>query len=433
MDRIIFQAEKHSPTTKTMHSKGSLADWNGQVLANCVDQPWLLFAISFAFVGPLLKFARMDSFGVHIHKRSSHGKTTLSQVAASVWGCGADPSTSGEKAFIRRYNTTANALQGLAAAHNDLLMVLDEIGTCEDKEFGKLLYDLFGGVTKNRMDRNSNLKDQKSWRIALLSNGEFAAADKIRKCGSLHGGMLVRMLDIPGPENLITGEAPALLVKHLKSVCPEFYGTAGPAFVSKLIARSNGDTGALINTTRAFIDEFLPDYLLLLPASASPEYQRVAERFALIHAAGSMAKQLLEWSITEEQIKQATHAAFNAWLSGSKTLTDNDRGVVHIRNFLIKNEARFKVVPKDERLQVLNIAGYRDNVDGLFLFTEEGFKEACAELPVTTVAQELKNKTLLLTSEKGRLTYRRMIDGDRQRCYAVKKEILSPDDDTACA
>ncbi len=49
----------------------------------------------------------------------STGKSTVLRVASSVWG-GFD--------YLQSWRATSNGLEGIAAAHNDSLLCLDEIG-----------------------------------------------------------------------------------------------------------------------------------------------------------------------------------------------------------------------------------------------------------------------------------------------------------------
>ena len=121
---IIYQPERYSPTLVTMRPRGTLAQWQENVARPCEGNPILIFGLLAALAAPLLKHAGMDSGGFHLYGNSSTGKTTALQCAASVWGCGADPATS-DGSHIRKWHATANALEGIAAAHNDGLLALD--------------------------------------------------------------------------------------------------------------------------------------------------------------------------------------------------------------------------------------------------------------------------------------------------------------------
>ena len=97
----------------------------------------LVFALSVAFAGPLANVAGEDSGGFHIRGGTSIGKSTALKVAASVWG---DP-----VAYPRLWRATANGLEGLAALHNDGLLILDELSQIDPKEAGEAAYLLANG------------------------------------------------------------------------------------------------------------------------------------------------------------------------------------------------------------------------------------------------------------------------------------------------
>ena len=158
---VIFQPEAHSPVVLTMHKKGSLDQWHAFVVRPCIGNPYLLFSLCASYASPLLKHLRMDCGGFHFYGASSRGKTTLLQVAASSWGCGIDPA-SGDNSFVGRWNSTGNAFEATASAHNDGILLLDEMGTCSASNFGALIYGLFGGEGKKRLNKQSGLRSTRS-------------------------------------------------------------------------------------------------------------------------------------------------------------------------------------------------------------------------------------------------------------------------------
>ncbi len=204
-ERVVFQPEEYSPSVRGLHGNGSLVEWNHQVVGPCAGNPILVFSLSAGFAGPLLKPAGLDSGGFHFYGASSKGKTTALQVGASVWGSGADPAVS-DASYISRWNTTGNALEAIAAAHNDILLPLDEMGTFGGRDFGKSVYDLFGGQGKSRLNKNSTLQAQRTWRVFGLSTGEISVRQKIEEepGRKSKAGQLVRLADVPIAQGVIT-------------------------------------------------------------------------------------------------------------------------------------------------------------------------------------------------------------------------------------
>jgi len=108
----------------------------------CSGNPILLLSVSASFAAPLLLKAKQQSAGgggIHLIGKSSNGKTTALQVAASVWG---------GPGYVRAWRATANGLEATAAALNDSLIVLDEISECDPREIGAIIYALANGQGK---------------------------------------------------------------------------------------------------------------------------------------------------------------------------------------------------------------------------------------------------------------------------------------------
>ena len=81
---------------------GTLDEWK-QHIGNPAGAHLLLqFGVACAFAATLLQMSGGESGGFHLHEFSSKGKTTVQQVAASVWGSGAL-----NGGFIRRWRATA--------------------------------------------------------------------------------------------------------------------------------------------------------------------------------------------------------------------------------------------------------------------------------------------------------------------------------------
>lgn len=120
---------------------------------------------------------------------SSCGKTTACHVAASVWG---------DKSHVRSWRATDNALEGMAALHNDNLLVLDEVGQIKARALDESVYMLANGSGKARAGRDGGLRKQYRWQTIILSSGELGLADKLAEDGrKARAGQDVRFAGIP--------------------------------------------------------------------------------------------------------------------------------------------------------------------------------------------------------------------------------------------
>ena len=423
----VFQPERHSPTATTMTSRGRLEEWQQNVANPTAGNPLLVFCLSAAFTGPLLKVVNMENGGFHLYGGSSRGKTTAAQVGASVWGCGADPAADAELSYIQRWNTTQNGLEGLAAAHNDGLIVLDEIGTCNAKNFGRVIYDIAGGRGKVAMSADRNLKPVRHWRLLLLSTGEISVKHKIEgEKGTPHAGQLLRLMDIPITNGVVQethGLESHVFVDQLKLACSKFFGTAGPTFLEKVIGTYE-DFASLAKHVREQLDFFVEE---LSPHNLQPEQKRALSRFALVRVAGELAAEFQILPLAKTEIAESVKMICNAWLSEERLLSDVAEGIEAVRNFILKHPTRFgQQNEDDDKTKIYNLAGYVDKDRSLYLFTPEGLKEATRGYDLKGVCRELGQRGLLFQNDKSHRTSKHNIKGvaERLSLYAIRFVIL---------
>lgn len=368
-ETIIFKPEKHSPTTHTIRASGDLETWKNNVASLCKGNPLLVFALCVPFAAPLLKYTNIDSFGFHLFGLSSRGKTTAAQVSASVYGCGADPADAPDLAYIQRWNSTGNAFEGLAAAHNDGLLILDELHTCDAKDFGTVIFNLLGGKGKNRLTKESQLRRNSTWRLVLFSTGEISSKRKVEDSGqSSQAGQRNRLLDIPiGEDNIIenSGSLPkGKFALKLKKACTTHYGTAGPEFISALIEQFDDSLEA-----RHYI-EFKLDEISdsITPPGIQPEQARALRRLALIELAGQMAADYGILPLSREEVSDSVQHVLKAWIGDESNLPHHIQGAMLIQAFILRNRARFYDLRNHhEPIAPRDLAGYVDGHSYMFL------------------------------------------------------------------
>lgn len=426
--RIAFQPERFSPSADTLHASCTLKQWQAQVGRYCGGNPILQFAVCAALTPPLLKFAEMDSFGVHLYGASSQGKTTALQVASSVWGSGADPATSPQSS-IQRWNTTANALEGLAAAHNDGLMALDEMGTYTGPDFGAVVYNLMGGQGKARMNDRASMQSLRTWRLVALSTGEISIKAKVEENGGkIKAGQESRFLDIPVSGRIIYPShdmEPARLADLIKEGAGRCYGTLGPAFLEALIQSVPSDS-ALQQHVKRLVAEDTTQLRGMLELET--HQVRGLKRFALICGTARLAADygLLPWPLAESinAIREAAHT----WLA--ETVSDATRGILAVRGFILQfQDSKFRTTQESKYARsptLHDIAGYYLPDKSIYAFTPAGFKRACDGLDPKVVAAALDRHNFLAKNEPNRLTMKISVPGTgkRVRVYAVKAAIL---------
>jgi putative DNA primase/helicase len=334
---VLYQSE--GALSNTFRQKGTIDAWRETVAKRCAGNSRLLFAVSCAFAGSLLKLAGVDSGGFHLCGGSSSGKTTALRVAASIWG-GDD--------FMQRWRTTENALESTAAQHCDTVLILDEIAQLEPSKAGECAYMLANESGKARSRQSGMPRTRLAWRVLFLSAGEIGLADHVAESGKrVHTGQEVRMVDLPADAG---GGRGAFDVLHdfeaqgassfadaLAAATRANYGVAGIAFLEHVAASADSLATRAKNAVETLSREWVGE-------SSSGQVARVARRFALVAYAGELATEI---GLTGWQAGEATISAkvlFDAWIDGRGGVGNGEeaRMIGQVRAFLeLHGAARF--------------------------------------------------------------------------------------------
>ena len=425
-ESVHFKPEKNSPSIASMYTRGTLKQWIKKVAVPLVGNPVAMFCLLFAFLGPLLKLIGMEGGGYSLVGASSVGKTTGEQIASSVHANGTSPASDPERAYIQTWNLTSNAIEGVAAAHSDSLIVLDDIGLYAGNDIGSDLFLLAGGKGKGTMDSHRRLKQSSSWRGSILSSGELPMLEAIqRKGGRAQAGMLIRMIDIPvsnmlpnPPEGISSSE----FSNYLKDACSKYFGTAARAFIKFLVEALKDDEKHVINSLRNTFNEFTKE---MTPSNVTPIQERGIRRFAAVRLAGHAAVEagILPYSLDE--VDECVAEVMDTWLKYRPTVTDVQRCIVVLQDFLVRNGAS---LPSFQDSHVYNPKGFRDGVKGIYAFTDSQLGAATGAMNVEEIAKGLRSLGFLYCNETNRLKSKlKIAGGGESRFYAVRKSLLGAD------
>jgi uncharacterized protein (DUF927 family) len=333
-ERLVLQGLV--ATVEGYKCAGTLAAWQETVAALCVGNSRLTLAVSMAFAATLLTPLGQEGGGIHLRGPSSEGKTTALLAGASVWG---------EPGRIESWRATCNALEAVAANHNDNLLLLDELKEIDPREAGGAAYLLSNGAGKRRGRPQGGTRPRLTWRTLFLSSGEISLSQHVEAVGlKIHAGQEVRLIDLGADaggahglfENLHGCAGGQVFADLIRQRVREAYGHAGRAFVARL---AEDLPGAL-----TYVRELIEGFLARVPATASGQVFRVAAKFGLIGAAGELAS---TWGITgwEEGVALAACVrCFNDWLAqrGIMGNADEDRALRQVRHFFERHgESRF--------------------------------------------------------------------------------------------
>lgn len=417
-EEIVYQPDQAMHLADTLHSQGGLAEWRKHVADECTGNPILMFALMTGLAGPLLKPCQEQSGGFHLYGVTTGGKTTAAQVAASCWGCGADPQEGPDITSIRKWYATGNALEGIAEVHNDSCLVLDEISEVDPQELGRIIYQLAGGLSKGRANAGGGLRAMRTWRLLFFSTGEKSVRQMLAMAKQdTKGGQRVRMPDIPADNSDDGGRAIVIdahgrdakdFVQDLKASCARYYGLAGPTFVTYLVAEAHKMGGMLrladaLRTELRTVEAALNTNDAGEPLDLPPEARRVLRRFAVVALAGLRAMQagVLAWTLVD--IIKAVRHVRDRWLSDQgNERSEMDRGLSRLRDALLAHSDRFRAIDARSSAPAIRDAlGFKS--DDFYLIHEHGMRELCGEFDQRTILRSLAAGGYLW-HDKGRLT-----------------------------
>jgi len=396
----------------SMHEHGTLDSWVDQVAKPCEGNALMILALCHAFTGPLLSMLDRDGGGFHLRGVSSRGKSTLLGVAASVWGA---PS------FVQSWRGTDNGIEGIAAACNDSLLVLDELHQMDPRDAGATVYMLANGRGKQRMKSNGTAHNINRWTVPVLSSGEISLEEHMASGGrSMHAGQDIRLIDIGadtrphGAFDILHGEIDGrAFAERLQRAVQANYGHAGPAFVRELMQVINKREMLL-----RYIDKFCRSCEEQADLPADGQVQRVLAKFGIAALAGELATKFGLTSWKPGAAQSASRELFIAWFEtrDGSTQTEIKEAVDRTQRYVAKNLAGFaKLGAQTSRPR----HGWCDE-EWIYIFPECWKTIHEAKDPVK-VARLLHGAGLLKPQKGEGLQFRMGREvPDRPRVYAVK-------------
>jgi putative DNA primase/helicase len=330
--------------------RGTLDGWRAELAALCLGNSRLAFAVATAFAGPIIGLMEDEGGGINFRGGSSKGKTSCIDAAASVWGA---PSKTGPDSFTRTWRSTDNAMEATAAAHNDCILPLDELGQADPATLPETLYMLAHGAGKARARAGGGNRAGITWRTLVLSSSEESAARLMQQAKRrIKAGQEIRMLDIPAEvpgghgvfEVLHGARDGAAFAQKVRTAVLAHHGLAGAAFAAELVELIGWSPDFVAQKIAPAVRDWLRRYV---PAGADGQVERAGRRFALVAVAGELATGA---GITGWPAGEAAGAAavvFRAWMDergGTGSREDHHLFAAFRRFFVEHGQARFAMV-----------------------------------------------------------------------------------------
>jgi putative DNA primase/helicase len=414
--------------------KGTLKEWQDQIADLCVGNSRLMFALSLAFTGPILRFVSgPKSGGFQLWGDAESGKTTAAMVAGSVWGCHRSEGRR-IKGFVESWKSTAGKVEVTALAHNDGLLILDEtkLAGNDDKQRAEVVTDVvFKLAEHTEKERLTNVGSARAWRCYFLSTSNLSFEQLGQKVGvDVDDASLGRLADIPLPANghglyetlhdFASGEE---LSDKLQSRSRRLYGTPIRAFVEQLSKDRRTDKKALSD----FLAKERKTYLRRLETEANglKVLKRTSGRFATVFAAGSLA---LEYGILPWKRKQLLKAILRCQLDQLRLGDADGHGTapaattlrVKLAQYLHDNHNKFK------NLKTKRLTFGTDNIEAFPGYSDQINGQTCYYLTATRLSaiigsggdakklkQDLASEGLLDQTKNKLMVQRRIFDGGK--------------------
>ena len=334
---------------------------------------------------------------------------------------------------MRTWRATGNGLEGIAAQHNDGLLILDELHQCDPREAGEIVYMLGNGQGKARAGRTGSARRSANWRVLYLSSGEQSLDDRLGEAGRRStAGQEVRLPSVPADAGAGMGIVEELhefvssreLVQALNDAGAEFHGVAGRSWLHSLAH----DRAELLNALPAGLDAYVRS--LTDGLEVGGQAARVARRFALVGLAGDLAtvRGLTGWRADEAL--RASARCYMDWLqnfgAGDK---ERERLLVQVRGFIERHGgSRFERTDSGAAPVVVRdrVGFLRETAAGLqYLVLPEAFKSELTHRCETGWAiRELIREGWLLPG-KDRATQTIRVGGEPRRLYVLSPAVLA--------
>ena len=343
---IIYNGD--TSQAKAYQPNGELTDWQQSIARYAVGNSRLCLALGASFAAPLLSLLNEESGGFHLMGDSSDGKTTAAKVALSVWG---KPSGS-----LLSWSGTKIGFSNTAAARNDGLLVLDEIGQASPHVIGDTVYSVMNGINKVQGAKQGGNRALSRWKVMMFSTGE-KTPDSILKHhkGDWNAGQAARLPSIRAAaqygiyDTLHGFEDGALLSEHIAESAEQYHGVAGRLFIQQLLDD--------LEQAKQQATERMAAFMATIP-ELSGQARRVAKRFALAAAALELAAPVtgLPVGVGMAGVKQC----FDEWLEANGAGKHEDRRIIEqAEDFIAQHALGTRFMEWSDKSTNKDHAGYR--------------------------------------------------------------------------
>ena len=277
--------------------------------------------------------------------------------------------------------------------------------------------------------------------MPYISTGEVSTQAYVNSAfgNRATAGQQVRCLDIRVPTGagiFREGSNPqenAKLARDLKAFAKQCHGTAGRAFLDRLINDREAAKTTISELRKAFVEH--PSLRALLASGPDGQVLRVLDQISILYATGCLASQFAVLPFSETQVLNAALLLLELWIKdrGGVTAQEDREAIETIRGFIQVNQFRFTRRIGDTQWSTPpKPVGYYLEEDDIFaIFPLVWKQEACSHLDERLVAEKLVAEGYLRAEmSRGRISKiakKITIDNKRDRYVCLSAKLLGHD------
>ena len=323
----------YAPSLEDMYGVGGSAEeWLAltKMLREELKCPIVRIMLDLSFAAPILPIIGMRTFMTYLWGNSLSGKTACQKLAISAWG--------NPERMKATFRSTENGIEGAAAKSNNIPLMIDERQVADARmDFNKLAYSLVNEQGKGRMDKNSNLRQKKTWRMTILATGEdiliekSAAAGAYNRIMQMHLGLDEHLFELTNG----LSKSPS----YIHQFSERNYGHAGRQWIEKLMPYRVVNFADVKATYASFEEEVFKEYA----SRYSSEHLRYA---SLIAAVDYLTSKLMYGAAEKKNAKTRQKALEQAEyvigkLPTARELSDSTRAWEWLVEFISSNQRHF--------------------------------------------------------------------------------------------
>lgn len=326
--------------TAAFTQRGTLKEWQ-EAAQEIRKHTFARFVLAASFATPLLCICKNRNFMIYFWGTSGGGKTAAQRFALTVWG---NPTR-----LMKSFYGTTNGLERAAEYSNDFPLVINErqvmMGNNKQEALESLVYMLEGGHGKVRASK-SGIRKTATWRTIAMASGE----EPLSKESSIQG-VKTRLIELNTYPVL-----PEETAKLVYTIDEEQHGTAGRAFIERLLHDAGTEYAEILAARQALIERLRADY----PEHFEPHIDNVATV-----AIADMLVSMWLFGAVPEEAQQDTYdmaAVIMAELPTRREISDTRRAWDFVEAWLLSNRQRFS-----------DDYGSRANLSPEYGFIREGY------------------------------------------------------------